>query len=122
MDSSVDTVGGTGQSNVDHQAGHHDGPHIAPMRMYISIVCLLFVMTAVTVGAAFVELGALGTPIALAIAITFRLFFSGEAVDLAYTVVLCSVAVNELLGPRLLRGLLVDAGEIREDIRFEVGA
>ena len=69
MDSSVDTVGGTGQSNVDHQAGHHDGPHIAPMRMYISIVCLLFVMTAVTVGAAFVEIGALGTPIALAIAI-----------------------------------------------------
>lgn len=60
MDSSVDAAG---------HSEHHDGPHIAPVRMYVAIVSLLFIMTAVTVCAAFVELGILGTPVALAIAI-----------------------------------------------------
>jgi cytochrome c oxidase subunit IV len=67
MDTTVERGG------VDHsgqnQDSHHDGPHIAPMRMYVAIVSLLFLMTAITVGAAFIELGPLGTPVALAIAI-----------------------------------------------------
>lgn len=52
---------------MDHDS--HDGPHISPVRMYVAIVSLLFVMTVVTVLVAFVELGALNTPVALAIAI-----------------------------------------------------
>ena len=59
-------------STVESRSGHehdHEGPHIAPIRMYVAIVSLLFLMTAITVCAAFVELGALGTPVALGIAI-----------------------------------------------------
>ncbi len=60
-------------STVEHSSpnhgGDHEGPHIAPMRMYVAIVGLLFLMTAITVCAAFVELGAFGTPVALAIAV-----------------------------------------------------
>jgi hypothetical protein len=58
--------------------------------------------------------------VALAIALSFRLFFAGEAVDLAYAAVLCSVAFSELVAPRLLRGLLVDAGELRQDLSTEL--
>jgi cytochrome c oxidase subunit 4 len=52
-----------------HSHDSHDGPHIAPMRMYVAIVSLLFLMTVVTVLVAFVELGPMNTPVALAIAI-----------------------------------------------------
>ena len=43
--------------------------HVVPVRLYLTIVGCLFVLTAITVLAAFVELGALNTPVALAIAI-----------------------------------------------------
>ncbi len=49
-----------------HPGGEH---HVLPVRMYVAIVSFLFIFTAVTVMAAFVELGALNTPIALAIAV-----------------------------------------------------
>ena len=53
----------------------------------------------------------------MAIAISFRLIFEPSvAIDLAYTAIVASVAVSELIGPRFLRGLLVDAGEIRQDL------
>lgn len=47
----------------------HGGHHIVPMRVYISVIACLFVFTAITVAAAYLELGPLNTPVALAIAI-----------------------------------------------------
>ena len=44
--------------------------HIAPTSSYVAVFGTLMVLTAVTVGAAFVHIGALNFPIALAIAIT----------------------------------------------------
>lgn len=54
--------------------------------------------------------------VAIAMALSFRLVYQGPWVDLAYTAVLFGVVVHELVSPRLLRGLLVDAGELREDL------
>lgn len=54
--------------------------------------------------------------VAIAIAIGFRLVYSGPAVDLAYSAILAAVVVHELAAPRLLKGLLVDAGELRGDV------
>lgn len=51
--------------------------------------------------------------VSVAIAVSFRLVFHGPAVDLAYTAILASVVVNDLVAPRILRGLLVDSGDIR---------
>lgn len=53
--------------------------------------------------------------VALAIAVSFQLVFDGPLVDLAYTAMLASILVNELIAPRLLKGLLVDAGALRQD-------
>ncbi len=52
-----------------HTNDHHDGPHIVPMRVYYSVIACLFLFTAITVGAGYLSLGALNTPLALAIAI-----------------------------------------------------
>jgi hypothetical protein len=54
--------------------------------------------------------------VAIAMVVSFRLVYQGPAVDFAYTVVLASVVFHDLIGPRLLRGLLVDAGEIRGEV------
>lgn len=54
--------------------------------------------------------------VALAIALSFRLVYDGPAVELAYTAILASVVVNELVAPRLLQGLLIDAGELDRDL------
>ena len=43
--------------------------HIVPVKLYATIVGSLFALTAITVLAAFVELGALNTPVAIGIAI-----------------------------------------------------
>ncbi len=51
--------------------------------------------------------------VSVAIAVSFRLVFHGPAVDLAYTAILASVLVSDLFAPRVLRGLLVDSGDIR---------
>jgi hypothetical protein len=53
--------------------------------------------------------------ISLAIALSFY-FIEGPAADMAYAVAIFSVAFHELFSPRWLRGLLIDIGEIREDI------
>jgi cytochrome c oxidase subunit 4 len=42
--------------------------HIAPLKLYVGIFTGLLVLTGVTVGVAYVDLGALNTPIALGIA------------------------------------------------------
>lgn len=54
--------------------------------------------------------------VAVAMALSFRLIYEGPTVDLAYTAVLASVILHEIVSPRMLRGLLVDAGELREDL------
>ena len=46
-----------------------DEHHVVPVKLYLTIVGSLFFLTATTVLAAFVELGALNTPVAIAIAI-----------------------------------------------------
>ena len=43
--------------------------HVSPISLYVTIFLSLMVLTAVTVGAAFVDLGPLNFPVALAIAL-----------------------------------------------------
>ena len=54
--------------------------------------------------------------VTLAMAVSFRLVYQGGAADIAYSVVLGSIVINDLLAPRLLRGLLADQGEIQREI------
>jgi NhaP-type Na+/H+ or K+/H+ antiporter len=55
--------------------------------------------------------------VTLAMAVSFRLVYEGSAVDIAYSVVLCSIILNDLLAPRLLRGLLVDEGDLQRELK-----
>jgi hypothetical protein len=55
--------------------------------------------------------------VTLAMAVSFRLVYKGGPADIAYSVVLGSIIVNDLIAPRLLRGLLADQGEIQREIR-----
>lgn len=57
--------------------------------------------------------------VTLAMAVSFRLVYQGEAANIAYSVVLGSVILNDLIAPRLLRGLLVDAGELQRELKLE---
>lgn len=50
--------------------------------------------------------------VAIAIAVSFRLVYDGPAADLAYSSIIISVMVHELVAPRLLKGLLIEAGEL----------
>lgn len=54
--------------------------------------------------------------VALAMALSFRLVYEGTAIDVVYTVVLASIVLHELLAPRVLRSLLIDAGEVRREL------
>jgi len=51
--------------------------------------------------------------VSVAMAVSLRLVYEGPAIDLAYTAVLVSVVLNDLIAPRVLRGLLVDTGDLR---------
>ena len=53
--------------------------------------------------------------ISLAIAFSFQLI-DGPAAEMSYVLAVASVAFYELFSPRWLRDLLIDIGEIREDI------
>jgi hypothetical protein len=55
--------------------------------------------------------------VTLAMAVSFRLVYQGGAADIAYSVVLGSIIVNDMVAPRLLRGLLADQGEIQREIQ-----
>ena len=46
-----------------------DGHHVMPVKIYVAVVSCLFVFTCITVLAAFVDLGSINTPLAMAIAI-----------------------------------------------------
>lgn len=54
--------------------------------------------------------------VAVAMAIAFKLVYAGPTVDLVYTAILGSFVFYEAVAPRLLKGLLVDAGELGEDV------
>ena len=56
--------------------------------------------------------------VSIAIAVSFRLVYQGEAADLAFTAVLVTVVLNQLLAPRMVKRLLIDAGELDSDARF----
>ncbi len=45
------------------------GAHLVPLRVYLGVFAALLVLTAATVGVAFVDLGAWNTPLALTIAV-----------------------------------------------------
>jgi hypothetical protein len=51
----------------------------------------------------------------VAMAISFRLVYDGLYVEIAYTVIILSVVLHDLIAPRMLRALLVDAGELRSE-------
>jgi hypothetical protein len=53
---------------------------------------------------------------AVAMAVSFRIVYDGRWADLAYTAVLVGVVLSELVSPRLVRGLLVDSGELGQDL------
>ncbi len=55
--------------------------------------------------------------VTLAMAVSFRLVYKGGAADIAYSVVLGSVILNDLIAPRLLRGLLADEGGIQRELK-----
>jgi NhaP-type Na+/H+ or K+/H+ antiporter len=55
--------------------------------------------------------------VTLAMAVSFRLVYRDGPADIAYSVVLGSIIINDLIAPRLLRGLLADQGEIQREIR-----
>lgn len=55
--------------------------------------------------------------VTLAMAVSFRLVYGGGAANIAYSVVLGSVIINDLIAPRLLRGLLVDEGEVQRELK-----
>ncbi len=46
----------------------HDQHHVVPLKIYYGIFAILMVLTAVTVGVAYIDLGAMNTVAALAIA------------------------------------------------------
>ena len=59
-------------------------------------------------------------PLAIAMALSMRIMFEGEFIEISYDVALIVIALNELLSARMLWGLLVDAGgEIREDLNLQ---
>ena len=99
---------------------------------FVTACYILFRLLGKTVGG---WLATLGTPlrsdvfrgllaqgdVAVAMAISAKLVYGGgAAIDVAYTAILVSVAFHELVAPRSLRGLLVDAGELREDMPAEL--
>jgi len=54
--------------------------------------------------------------VAVAMAVSYRLVDDGVAADLAYTAILVSVIVCELAAPSLLKGLLLDEGQLRAEV------
>ncbi|MFW5738957.1 MAG: hypothetical protein ACOC1F_01180 [Myxococcota bacterium] len=58
--------------------------------------------------------------VAVALAIAFRITSEGPLVDLGYTAILASVLLHDLVAPWALRGLLLDAGELRRPAEAKV--
>ena len=58
--------------------------------------------------------------VAVAMAVSARLVFDSTAIDVAYTAILASVLAHEFIAPRLVKGLLVDAGEIDHEVSARI--
>lgn len=58
--------------------------------------------------------------VAVALAIAFRVGNDGALVDIGYTAILGSVVLHDLVAPWALRGLLLDAGELRDEAEAKV--
>ena len=66
--------------------------------------------------------------VAIAMAVSFKLVYDigldpamrgtyvDDIIDATYTAILVGVMIHEVLAPRLLKGLLVDTGEIRREV------
>lgn len=104
-----------------------------PVTPLAAVVVLVgYVLTRAVAKASSLFLASLGTPlrhdvfrglmaqgnVSIAIAVSFRLVYEGEAADLAFTAVLVSVVLNQLLAPRMVKRLLIDAGELDSDASF----
>ena len=57
--------------SAEHAHAHqtHSGGHISPISLYVTIFLALMVLTGLTVGAAFVNMGSFNFPVAMLIAI-----------------------------------------------------
>lgn len=69
------------------------GSHVAPLRLYFAIFFVLLILTGLTVWAATVEMGALNTPVAMAIAMTKALLVALYFMHLRYSPRLTALAV-----------------------------
>jgi len=58
--------------------------------------------------------------VAVALAIVFRVGNEGALVDIGYTAILASVVIHDLIAPWALRGLLLDAGALRDEAEAKV--
>ena len=107
------------------------GAHWRPVALLPGVlVCGGYLALRLSAKAVASSIAAIGTPlrldlfrglmaqgdVAIAMALSFRLVYEGPVADLAYTAVLVGVILHEVLSPRMLRGLLVDSGELREDL------
>jgi len=57
--------------------------------------------------------------VAVAMALNLRLVYEGPFVDWVFTAVLMSMVLNELWSARLLKGFLIDAGDIKAAVQSE---
>ena len=60
--------------------------------------------------------------VTVAMAVSYRLVFDGPAAQIAYSVVLGSVVFHDVVAPRVLRGLLVDEGDVQRELKASVPA
>jgi hypothetical protein len=56
--------------------------------------------------------------VALAMALSLSFAFDNPLIDVIYTVIIINSLINELIAPRILRGLIIDAGELQDDVRI----
>ena len=56
--------------------------------------------------------------VALAMALSLSFVFDNPLINIVYTVIIINSLLNELIAPRMLRGLIIDAGELQDEVRL----
>lgn len=56
--------------------------------------------------------------VALAMALSLSFAFDNPLIAVVYTVIIINSLINELIAPRILRGLIIDAGELQDEVRI----
>ena len=56
--------------------------------------------------------------VALAMALSLSFVFDNPLINIVYTVIIINSLFNELIAPRMLRGLIIDAGELQDEVRL----